>query len=75
MRLAGTQWKHALTQLSASLGPRQAKLELTWMLQSLEQRHNNAGGNIMDTLSASVARRASGEPLQYVLGGLKQSHA
>ncbi|KAI0093241.1 S-adenosyl-L-methionine-dependent methyltransferase [Irpex rosettiformis] len=56
--------KQALSQLSRALGSEQATVELKWMLRSLEQPDRL----VADSLSAMVARRVSGEPLQYILG-------
>ncbi len=55
--------KQALSQLSRALGAEQAKLELTWMLRSLDHSES-----VTNSLSTMVARRVRGEPLQYILG-------
>lgn len=56
---------HHLTHLAKFLGPEQARVELRWMIQALQQSDDLSQAQ---TLSAMVARRASGEPLQYILG-------
>ena len=67
----------ALSRLSRVLGPEQAKREWRWMLQSVHGGGGDINHNVDDsvdristeTLSAMVARRVQGEPLQYILGG------
>ncbi|KIP04200.1 hypothetical protein PHLGIDRAFT_15339 [Phlebiopsis gigantea 11061_1 CR5-6] len=51
-----------LSRLSTALGRESAKRELRWMMQALEDAPRD------DTLADMVARRAAGEPLQYILG-------
>lgn len=65
MRLLSTHRSHYLSQLSRVLGSESAKLELAWMLRSVEQR-KPADRHV--ELDSMVARRVSGEPLQYILG-------
>ena len=67
----------ALSRLSRVLGPEQAKREWRWMLQSVRgggdvdsvDRNDTVNRISNETLSAMVARRVQGEPLQYILGG------
>ena len=70
----------ALSRLSRVLGPEQAKREWRWMLQSVRgggdidkvdsvDRNDTVDRISNETLSAMVARRVQGEPLQYILGG------
>ncbi|KDR75199.1 hypothetical protein GALMADRAFT_69593 [Galerina marginata CBS 339.88] len=51
-----------LTSLSSSLGRSQAVLELKWMQRAIDCSSSNL------SLDEMVSRRASGEPLQYILG-------
>lgn len=68
MRVCSNQWRHCLSQLAHALGPESATLELKWMMQAVEQQRPADQQRASDTLSAMVARRVSGEPLQYILG-------
>ncbi|EKM54510.1 uncharacterized protein PHACADRAFT_175020 [Phanerochaete carnosa HHB-10118-sp] len=54
-----------LSQLSSALGHESARLELRWMMQALREASNRQRGS---SLAEMVARRMSGEPLQYILG-------
>lgn len=58
------QYAYLLSQLSSVLGRESARLEMRWMMQTLR------GSTDVDRsdLSDMVARRTSGEPLQYILG-------
>ncbi|KAI0341959.1 S-adenosyl-L-methionine-dependent methyltransferase [Trametopsis cervina] len=67
MRPVGSQWTQHLTQLSRVLGHQAANLELKWMFQTINRRPK-ADGHAADALASMVARRVSGEPLQYILG-------
>ncbi|TFK25171.1 S-adenosyl-L-methionine-dependent methyltransferase [Coprinopsis marcescibilis] len=51
-----------LVQLAKSLGKRQASLELRWMRRAIDSSHSGI------PLDEMVSRRATGEPLQYILG-------
>lgn len=66
--LSSQQWRQSLSQLSRVLNPDTASRELRWMLQSLEQHQSADQQRVVNTLSSMVARRVSGEPLQYILG-------
>ncbi|KAI0695449.1 S-adenosyl-L-methionine-dependent methyltransferase [Cytidiella melzeri] len=59
------QCRHYLAQLTRVLGAQSAKLELAWILQSI---HHRQPPDRHLALSSMVARRVSGEPLQYILG-------
>jgi release factor glutamine methyltransferase len=58
------QYAHFLSQLSSVLGRESARQELRWMMQASQTINQQPS---MD-LSNMVARRLSGEPLQYILG-------
>ena len=60
------QHSHLLASLSNVLGRESARLELRWMMQALAAKPQ--GQREEEALSAMVARRTSGEPLQYILG-------
>ncbi|KAI0315957.1 S-adenosyl-L-methionine-dependent methyltransferase [Amylostereum chailletii] len=54
-----------LAVLANALGPSAARRELKWMRNAIA---NPPPGLALPALSAMVARRARGEPLQYILG-------
>ena len=65
------QYAHWLAQLSNVLGRETARLELRWMMQaaaSPSASSNEQSAVPTPDVAAMVARRLSGEPLQYILG-------
>ncbi|TFY73655.1 hypothetical protein EWM64_g10357, partial [Hericium alpestre] len=67
-RLASSHAMARLRQtLSAAIGHESAKQELKWMQQALSSPPPGPA-RAMPDLASMVARRAHGEPLQYILG-------
>ena len=62
------QWAHGLAQLSRALGRQSAAVELRWMMHAIALDRSADHRHVSDTLSVMIARRVSGEPLQYILG-------
>ncbi|KAA1474238.1 S-adenosyl-L-methionine-dependent methyltransferase [Dentipellis sp. KUC8613] len=56
-----------LKTLAAAIGSESAHMELKWMQQALASAGSGRGPAVPD-LPTMVARRATGEPLQYILG-------
>ena len=68
MRILSSHARHCLAQLSRVLGAESASVELKWLMRAIDEQRAVGHQQASDTLSAMVARRVSGEPLQYILG-------